>query len=1232
MYLRSAKTDLEDAGESVDGMVESTPKLQALLKSIAGVDILQADGTTFKSTYQILKELSQVWGSLTDVNKASVLEAIGGKRNANVTSALLENFSEAEKVLTTSQNSAGSALRENEKVLDSIQGKISVMKASFEDLSRNLLDGDLIKSLINIGTVIINVSNGTIKFVDSLGGLKTVLIAISGIIATIKVDSIFDFLGRVGSKIVNIKPSMVSFVGKLKELPLALKIAKSEGKGLSAALDLVGISASTAQIAIAALTAVVTIAIAVYSRWKQAQDEKRQAAKDAAAEASKLSTEIADLTSQYFELTEAVKTDSGAKENLLTVQDNLIEKLGLEKSEIRDLTATYGDYTEAIKHASVEKLKESERDLRGGLPEYEDELVDAANVNYWAGKKGPNVRYDPFYLNEEDAKELYKGVTALRNAGYEVVTGQVFWQDEDTASSAAIHVGPSDGIKTADEALDAYRQLGEMLDIVEDTIGSDNGLYKQIYAVYNNLTDPVNNYTSAIDNLNTNLAQQYMLTELQGQQIPKTEEEFETYRARVVKAAKASGEFVGTSTEIEDAVDNVLQQQGQFSAFYQNVASDANKTNESIKQTTNLVKELSTSLKAAAENKDVIANILKELNDSGSISPQSIVELFDKFSSVDGIDDYITQLVAAENDVAKQKEILNSLYGAYIEQSDILDNVTEKTAAYTEAQLKASGVTNAHEFVRSKLDKQIIEESGLLKNVTADNYENIKSQLEARGVLNSSTVAVVGLGSCLMNAAIKQGNLNNATIEGIKNQMLEKGASETLANQFVALAKTFSETQNSMLKTSSEATVKRIKTYGIELESIKTLADAEAAINKSMAPRTEDKYGRPETTGSISSQIISDAEWLKEYAKAQEAINNLATSAEVTLVTNVPLTSTSSEDSHKKEFDDWYTKLKWRRDNNIIDETNFLQQLDAKYKYYYENRAEYLEEYAKYSQEVYEGFKKLYQDDWNAQKEALEKQKNDLKELADTRKQALEDAKEEEDYKKDQAEKREEINKLKVLIASFRGTLSLSSQKKLRELQQQLKEKEEELNDFEKDKALERAKEQIDKEYENQEKAIKNQIEGIDKKLEDINKELPSIRSAIYDFARDYGVTITTPYASGTSSVPAVTQENGAEIIAGNISRGQFTMLTPTSKVWNASATQALWDFANSPQSYLSSVMDKISSFKQKAMSMIYSQPVNVNVGGITVNGNADKQAVQKIKTSQKEQVEEILKAMRKLQ
>lgn len=63
-----------------------------------------------------MKELAGVWGELTDITQANILEQIGGKRNANVVSSMLENFNVAEDVVKTAANSAGSALKENEKI------------------------------------------------------------------------------------------------------------------------------------------------------------------------------------------------------------------------------------------------------------------------------------------------------------------------------------------------------------------------------------------------------------------------------------------------------------------------------------------------------------------------------------------------------------------------------------------------------------------------------------------------------------------------------------------------------------------------------------------------------------------------------------------------------------------------------------------------------------------------------------------------------------------------------------------------------------------------------------------------------------------------------------------------------------------------------------------------------------------------------------------------------------
>ena len=64
-------------------MAESVSQLQAKLKALTHgkVDIM-IDANTFKSTTEILREMSQAWQDMTDVERASALELMGGKRQA----------------------------------------------------------------------------------------------------------------------------------------------------------------------------------------------------------------------------------------------------------------------------------------------------------------------------------------------------------------------------------------------------------------------------------------------------------------------------------------------------------------------------------------------------------------------------------------------------------------------------------------------------------------------------------------------------------------------------------------------------------------------------------------------------------------------------------------------------------------------------------------------------------------------------------------------------------------------------------------------------------------------------------------------------------------------------------------------------------------------------------------------------------------------------------------------
>ena len=134
LRIRGAKTELEEAGEDTEGMVESTAKLRDLIKGISGVDIM-LDENTFKSTYQIIEELGKVWSSISDVNQASLLEAIAGKRQSNIVAAALTNYERLDDVLDKSVNSFGSARKEQEKYERSVQYSIDTLKAAYQEYS-----------------------------------------------------------------------------------------------------------------------------------------------------------------------------------------------------------------------------------------------------------------------------------------------------------------------------------------------------------------------------------------------------------------------------------------------------------------------------------------------------------------------------------------------------------------------------------------------------------------------------------------------------------------------------------------------------------------------------------------------------------------------------------------------------------------------------------------------------------------------------------------------------------------------------------------------------------------------------------------------------------------------------------------------------------------------------------------------------------------------------------------
>lgn len=75
-----AKADLEEMGESTDGLADSSSKMREELLALTGVDIM-LDENTFKSTAQIIQEIGENWSKMTDASQAAALELMAGEQN-----------------------------------------------------------------------------------------------------------------------------------------------------------------------------------------------------------------------------------------------------------------------------------------------------------------------------------------------------------------------------------------------------------------------------------------------------------------------------------------------------------------------------------------------------------------------------------------------------------------------------------------------------------------------------------------------------------------------------------------------------------------------------------------------------------------------------------------------------------------------------------------------------------------------------------------------------------------------------------------------------------------------------------------------------------------------------------------------------------------------------------------------------------------------------------------------
>lgn len=154
MRIRGYDEETEEYSEDVAAL---TGKIADLTKVASngnkGVSLFEVgDPDTYRSTYDILEEIATIWDELTDKNRAQLLEALFGKRQAQIGSAILSNFDQARDAIAKMEASAGSAEREMGKITQSLEYKINALKETWVGVAQNMLETDMLKGIVDFLT------------------------------------------------------------------------------------------------------------------------------------------------------------------------------------------------------------------------------------------------------------------------------------------------------------------------------------------------------------------------------------------------------------------------------------------------------------------------------------------------------------------------------------------------------------------------------------------------------------------------------------------------------------------------------------------------------------------------------------------------------------------------------------------------------------------------------------------------------------------------------------------------------------------------------------------------------------------------------------------------------------------------------------------------------------------------------------------------------------------------
>lgn len=950
---------------------------------------LRNTANEFRSFDDVLKDISVIWDDLSNIDKEFISAGLGGSYQKNMSSILLSEYSKAMKLAEVSANSAGKSIEKFTIYENGLEAATNRLTASFESLAYNTIDSEFMGNLANATASII-------EFIDKSKLIQTGLTALS-FTAVIKGLLLFSTKLIVAKNNINAMTTAMNLstmttqrnaeqntllgnsfsqltasqqrlilsnkklnteqriailmsTGMTREMAearlQAFGLATAEGTAASATFSLRGaweaLKLSIASNPLGLIITALTTATMLIQHNIQKQEELRQEIKENADQARETSKEIFDLYNQYNDLSEAVLTDASNKEQLTSVTDTLLEKLGYEKSAIKGLTEEYGDLDTAIKSVTLESLKTEWDKLLLDYGETEKELEKLLPMKALAnGTRNINIKNDKGLNDYDDTIKL------IEDSGIfdEIIKPYV----SDGYSNPNITFRLADGYDGAEGAKALYDTVTEVVQLLNSTYSSDelldNAVYKEFVNLQETLSAKITEFDTSVSGVNTNLAQQEIIISLMNKEIPDTVDEFESYKDTLINSALANDSFVGTEEDIRKAIEGSLATMPEFAKFFEVTADTVNQnTIPSIEDLTTAYKALSEALDEIYGKQDKLTEVFEKIASGAKLTAREVLELVEDFPD---IMKYITQDGDGYTITPDNMDMLNGqLEGEFMKQTQGVIDEYQKQKDYLVSQLNQTQNQKVLDPIKikerddevknleteiSKIDEQIQLYNGIVED--ASNIDEHQIVLDGIDVQYNNAKSAVDD----YNNSIK--SIDSAIDKMNEGQALTYDEMVGLVEINPDLVDSFDEREdgyyieidalNNLRDTRIKNKEQLLDDLALEQEALIAATKAEIIAVEISSQSWKDKA---ETLSQLYAELASMEDLLEKYNALRKGIYDDSSSG-------------SGKDQTVTAFEKELKYLDYLRDMGMISAKEYYKQLYFLNEKYYSDNTDYLEQY-----------------------------------------------------------------------------------------------------------------------------------------------------------------------------------------------------------------------------------------------------------------------------------------------